>query len=180
MALPTPNRRAPRRLGPPHAPEPGPAGCHRARAPARGTACSRAHPRRLDRLRQVRDDRRAVGRLDDLQPLVEVPNCPAHLLPEARKEWKRITPELERYGLVSKLDRASLALYCQAWARWVWAERQLQRAQATAEAAMAATVARPTTQSEVTDGAGTRWGVGSVDQDAVTSHWICRGTKAKA
>lgn len=67
--------------------------------------------------------------VDSLQPLVEIPNCPTHLLPEARKEWKRITPELERYGLISKLDRTSLSLYCQAYARWVWAEQQLQRAQ---------------------------------------------------
>ena len=74
--------------------------------------------------------------VDDLQPEVEVPGCPPHLLPEARKEWKRIGPELERYGLVSKLDRAALSLYCQAWARWVWAERQLQRAQALAQARM--------------------------------------------
>lgn len=65
--------------------------------------------------------------VDALQPEVEVPNCPRHLLPEARKEWRRITPELERYGLISKLDRAALALYCQAYARWVWAEEQLQR-----------------------------------------------------
>jgi len=65
---------------------------------------------------------------DQLQPEIEVPGCPPHLLPEARKEWRRITPELERYGLVSKLDRGALALYCQAWARWVWAELQLQRA----------------------------------------------------
>lgn len=64
---------------------------------------------------------------ETLQPEVEIPNCPRHLLPEARKEWRRITPELERYGLISKLDRAALALYCQAYARWVWAEEQLQR-----------------------------------------------------
>jgi P27 family predicted phage terminase small subunit len=72
--------------------------------------------------------------LDSLQPEIEVPGCPAHLMPEARKEWRRITPELERYGLVSKLDRGALALYCQAWARWVWAEQQLQRAVKLAEA----------------------------------------------
>lgn len=71
--------------------------------------------------------------VDGLQVEVEIPGCPPHLLPEARKEWKRITPELERYGLISKLDRAALALYCQAWARWVWAERQMARAQALAE-----------------------------------------------
>jgi len=67
--------------------------------------------------------------VDGFQPIVEIPDCPAHLMPEARKEWKRITPELERYGLISKLDRGALALYCQAWARWVWAEKQLKRAQ---------------------------------------------------
>lgn len=70
--------------------------------------------------------------VDELQPEVEIPNCPPHLLPEARKEWKRITPQLERYGLISQIDRAALSLYCQAWARWVWAEKQLQRATAAA------------------------------------------------
>jgi P27 family predicted phage terminase small subunit len=75
--------------------------------------------------------------VDGFQPEVEVPGCPRHLLPEARKEWRRITPELERYGLISKLDRSALSLYCQAWARWVWAEEQLQRAQASAAQAMA-------------------------------------------
>lgn len=71
--------------------------------------------------------------MDQLQPEIEVPGCPSHLMPEARKEWKRITPELQRYGLISKLDRSALALYCQAYSRWVWAERQLQRATALAE-----------------------------------------------
>lgn len=75
--------------------------------------------------------------VDGLQVEVEIPGCPSHLLPEARKEWRRITPELERYGLVSKLDRAALALYCQAWARWVWAERQMARAQAMVEQRLA-------------------------------------------
>jgi P27 family predicted phage terminase small subunit len=80
--------------------------------------------------------------IDQLQPEVEIPGCPSHLLPEARKEWRRITPELERYGLVSKLDRSSLALYCQAYARWAWAERQLQRAQALAAEKAAAAEAK--------------------------------------
>jgi phage terminase small subunit len=70
--------------------------------------------------------------LDELKPEVEIPGCPRHLLPEARKEWKRVAAELERYGLVSKLDRADLALYCQAWAWWVYHEEQLQRAMALA------------------------------------------------
>lgn len=83
--------------------------------------------------------------LETLQPEVEVPGCPRHLLPEARKEWKRITPELERYGLISKLDRGALSLYCQAWARWVWAEEQLQRAVKLAQSRQEAADANGTT-----------------------------------
>lgn len=75
--------------------------------------------------------------VDELRPEIEIPGCPKHLLPEARKEWRRITPELKKYGLISKLDRTALSLYCQCWARWVWAEEQMQRAQAKAAEAMA-------------------------------------------
>ncbi|MCA8251575.1 P27 family phage terminase small subunit [Burkholderia multivorans] len=42
-----------------------------------------------------------------------------HLNREARKEWKRITVELEKLGLISRLDRAALTLCCQAWGRLV-------------------------------------------------------------
>ncbi len=49
---------------------------------------------------------------DDLKPLVEIPSCPAFLMPQAKKEWKRITPILAEYGLISKLDRQALAHYC--------------------------------------------------------------------
>jgi P27 family predicted phage terminase small subunit len=63
---------------------------------------------------------------DDVRPDTELPGLPAHLLPEARKEWRRIADELLRYGLVSQLDRAALALYVQEWAWWVWHENALQ------------------------------------------------------
>lgn len=62
----------------------------------------------------------------ELRPDVEIPGCPVHLLPEAKKEWKRITPELEKMRIISKLDRAALAVYCQAYARWVQAENKLK------------------------------------------------------
>jgi len=90
-------------------------------------------PSNVHRLRGNPSKLPSAQLMDDLQPEIEVPGCPPHLLPEARKEWKRITPELERYGLISKLDRGALSLYCQAWARWVWAERQLQRSMARAD-----------------------------------------------
>ncbi len=84
----------------------------------------RGNPSRLplDRLR------------DAVEPDVEIPDCPKHLLPEARKFWRRLTPELEKLGLISKIDQAALALACQEWAWWVWHEEQLQRDIKLAEA----------------------------------------------
>ncbi|MGO4154352.1 phage terminase small subunit P27 family [Cupriavidus sp. YAF13] len=54
---------------------------------------------------------------DGVNPLVEVPDMPKHLSREARKEWKRITPLLVEEGLIARMDRSLLALYCQAWGR---------------------------------------------------------------
>lgn len=64
-------------------------------------------------------------KLDDFSPAVEVPRCPAHLDGEAKKEWRRISAELERYGLISGVDRAALAMYCTAWGRYVQAEAMI-------------------------------------------------------
>lgn len=82
--------------------------------------------------------KRAVGDLlDELRPEVEIPDCPTWLWTEARKEWRRISAELEKYGLISKLDRSALVLYCQAWARMVWAEKRMAEAMKRAEDAKA-------------------------------------------
>jgi len=48
---------------------------------------------------------------------------PKHLSPEAKNEWKRIYPELQRMGLMACVDRAALAAYCQAYGRWVKYEK---------------------------------------------------------
>jgi P27 family predicted phage terminase small subunit len=61
------------------------------------------------------------------KPPAAAPACPAHLDAEAKKEWRRILKELAPLGMISKLDRAALAAYCQAWGRWVQAEEQLRK-----------------------------------------------------
>lgn len=61
-----------------------------------------------------------------VSPDVEIPTPPRHLKGEALKEWKRITPELLKLGLVSKIDRAALAMYCAAWGRHVDAENKIR------------------------------------------------------
>ena len=68
-----------------------------------------------------------LGKLNaSIQPDTDIPDCPAHLLPEAKKEWKRIVPELEKMRIISEMDRSALAVYCQAFARWVQAEKKLK------------------------------------------------------
>ena len=61
--------------------------------------------------------KRALNLSDGINPKIEVPTAPAHLGKAARKEWKRITPILEQLGLISGLDVATLALYCQCFGR---------------------------------------------------------------
>ena len=56
-----------------------------------------------------------------------VPSCPKHLSKVAKAEWKRISAELITLGLLTSVDRAALAAYCAAYARWAEAEEKLQQ-----------------------------------------------------
>src|SRR5690349_6182098 len=60
------------------------------------------------------------------KPPTESPSCPSWLNVEAKREWRRIVPELERLHLIARVDRAALAAYCQSWARWLQAERVIE------------------------------------------------------
>ncbi|PVE25797.1 phage terminase small subunit P27 family [Microvirga sp. KLBC 81] len=56
----------------------------------------------------------------------KAPTCPSHLNPTAKAEWKRLASDLHRLGILTEMDRAVLAAYCQAYGRWVEAERKLK------------------------------------------------------
>lgn len=58
---------------------------------------------------------RAIPKTVKVTP--HVPRCPAWLSPLARKEWKRATRELDKLGLMTRLDLALLAAYCAAVAQ---------------------------------------------------------------
>lgn len=49
---------------------------------------------------------------------LEIPSCPRHIQGESRREWKRITKELGAVGLVTRVDRAAIGAYCEAYGRW--------------------------------------------------------------
>lgn len=57
------------------------------------------------------------------KPDTTAPKCPKWLEPEAKKEWKRLSIEMERIGILTKVDMAAFAAYCQAYARWQEAEK---------------------------------------------------------
>lgn len=59
----------------------------------------------------------------EVKPKPGLPTCPMWLLPEAKREWRRLGPELDRLGLMTTADRSAFAGYCQAWARWIEAEK---------------------------------------------------------
>jgi P27 family predicted phage terminase small subunit len=88
--------------------------------------------------------KRALPR-QDVQP-APLGHPPEELRGRALDEWKRITPELRRLGLLSKLDRAALAAYCQAWADLAWAMDTLAREGRVIENPSGAIVAHPAVQ----------------------------------
>jgi P27 family predicted phage terminase small subunit len=55
------------------------------------------------------------------------PKCPPHLDKAAKAEWRRISDELTRLGLLTMVDRAALAAYCASWSRWVSAEESIRK-----------------------------------------------------
>lgn len=61
------------------------------------------------------------------KPQAKRPPCPKSLQGEARKEWNRMSKQLFELGLLTQVDRAALAAYCQAWAHWVEANEQVEK-----------------------------------------------------
>jgi P27 family predicted phage terminase small subunit len=59
------------------------------------------------------------------RPARSLPNAPAALNDAAKVEWRRVSRQLHVLGMLTGLDRAALAAYCQAYGRWITAERAL-------------------------------------------------------
>jgi P27 family predicted phage terminase small subunit len=55
------------------------------------------------------------------------PKCPPHLDRRAKAEWRRIAPELEELGLLTRVDMAALAGYCQNYSLWIDAHNQIKK-----------------------------------------------------
>ena len=64
------------------------------------------------------------------RPEVGLPSMPRHLSAEARKAWRRLSPELLHYNLLSSVDRDALAMLCQTIGRLEQVERSIAGRQA--------------------------------------------------
>lgn len=60
-----------------------------------------------------------------------IPPCPKHLSPAARKAWKRVAPELDRMGVLTRADGMALELLVDAYAEFWDAREQVAREGAT-------------------------------------------------
>ena len=61
------------------------------------------------------------------KPGKKAPKCPIWLDVEAKKEWRRTARQLEELGILTEVDMAAFAGYCQAYARWKEAEEFISR-----------------------------------------------------
>lgn len=59
------------------------------------------------------------------KPTQGAPLCPSDLDPEAKREWRRVVPELDRIGMLAKVDRACLVCYCETWALYRVCQRKI-------------------------------------------------------
>lgn len=84
-------------------------------------------PANVHLLRNNASKKPLASLLDDVvRPDVEIPERPAHLEGEAGAEWDRIVPYLQTLGLISQIDRAALAGYCDTWGEYVWAVQRIK------------------------------------------------------
>lgn len=60
--------------------------------------------------------------MNEPQPNKKMPKCPEWLEDEAKEEWNRLAKNLNELGILTELDMAAFASYCQAYARWKEAE----------------------------------------------------------
>ncbi|MEV5080320.1 phage terminase small subunit P27 family [Streptomyces sp. NPDC056159] len=70
-------------------------------------------PSKLTELRGNPSKKKLSG--GEPEPTRGAPRPPADLKGEALAEWGRIVPELDKLGLLTKVDRAYLVAYCEAW-----------------------------------------------------------------
>ncbi len=71
--------------------------------------------------------KRPVDSRVEMEPTPGEPPMPAWLSVGAQEKWAEVVPELLRLGVLTILDGAALACYCQSWAEYRAATRTLEK-----------------------------------------------------
>ena len=71
------------------------------------------------------------------------PEAPDFLPAEARAEWDRVVPELQRLQILKPLDRAALTAYCLIWQRLVDAQADIAAGKLTTRGSQGQLVEHP-------------------------------------
>lgn len=61
------------------------------------------------------------------QPKTGAPTCPSWLSPRAKTEWRWIAPKLAEQRIITAIDRTLLAQYCESFASWQQAEKEIRK-----------------------------------------------------
>ena len=88
---------------------------------------------------------------DEPKPEPVAPKCPSWLNRVAKREWKRVSPALEKLGLLTPLDMANLAAYCRTYAEMVEAQEFLAKHGLTYQ------IARRDTNGAIVDMVAQQW-----------------------
>lgn len=67
---------------------------------------------------KARGSWRAKAREHEPQPGRGVPRMPPWMMPEAKRIWQRLAPQLAAMGVLTTVDGDALTRYCQSLARW--------------------------------------------------------------
>ena len=66
-------------------------------------------------------------------PAKGIPACPDWLMQEAKKEWERLAELMNQMGVLTEVDMAAFAAYCQSYARWKEAQEHITSGGSTFE-----------------------------------------------
>jgi P27 family predicted phage terminase small subunit len=64
---------------------------------------------------------------DEAKPKADAVRMPAGLSDDAKKQWKIAAKHLTAAGLLTNLDTFALAMYCEVFARWTYANDQIKK-----------------------------------------------------
>ena len=86
----------------------------------------RGRPHKPAAIRKLEGNRSRTPIHDAPRPNPGAPECPGWLTGEARDEWLRVVPSLASIDMLDRMDRSTLAAYCEAWAQFCQASTRIK------------------------------------------------------